>query len=118
VQRRARTVTQEVWPLLQVQSDVVQRSLAVTDSDHELVADEDEDLAGLDERGPADPANSLEDGEQQIPVRLYLRALVRLDRVLDGELVKLESRRTNSNSSAVGSKSPIQTKAPGPRAAS
>ena len=70
---------------------LVQRArLAVADRDHERAADEDVDLAGLDDLVGVDVAGRLEDHEQRVVVDLELRALVRLDRVLDRQLVKAE----------------------------
>jgi hypothetical protein len=62
----------------------------VPDRDQEAVADEDLDLAQLDRGGLPDVADRLQNNEERIAVDLELRALVRLDRVLDGELVEVE----------------------------
>ena len=58
--------------------------------DDEAVADEDEDFAELDPLLGIDPAGRLQDDEERIAVDLELRPLVRLDRVLDGQLVEAE----------------------------
>ena len=76
---------------LEVQAHVVQRAaLAVADGDHEALADEDHDLADLDELVAVDVAGGLEDHEQRVAVELELGALVGVDGVLDGQRVQLE----------------------------
>ena len=70
--------------------------LAVADRDHEVGADEDHDLAGLDDlpglghRLVLDVVHRLEDQEQRLVVALQLRPLVGVHRVLDGQFVQSE----------------------------
>jgi hypothetical protein len=79
----------------------VQRGFAVPDRDDEAVADEEQDLAELEGVVGGEPCG-LEDEEQRVAVELQLRALMGLDRVLDGEPCRSNSRRTASNSSSLG----------------
>ena len=58
--------------------------------DDEVRADEEEDLAERHGLLAVDVARRLDHDEQRVVVDLELRALVRLERVLDGELVELE----------------------------
>jgi hypothetical protein len=81
---------QEVGTLLQLQAHVVQLGLSVANRDEEAVADEEEDLAEVDRLVLCAPAGRLEHEEERIAVDLELRPLMRLDRVLDGELVQVE----------------------------
>jgi hypothetical protein len=90
VQRRPGPALEEIRPLLRSHSHAVQPSFAVPHGDDEAVADEDEDLAELDRPVALAVARRLEDDEQRVVERLELRPLVRLDRVLDGELVERE----------------------------
>ncbi len=70
--------------------------LAVSDRHHEVGTDEDHDLAGLDDlpglgdRLVLDVVDRLEDHEQRLVVALQLRSLMRVHRVLDGQLVQAE----------------------------
>ena len=70
--------------------------LAVPDRHHEVGADEDHDLAGLDDlpglghRHVLDVVDRLEDHEQRLVVALQLRSLMRVHRILDGQLVQAE----------------------------
>ena len=77
---------------LEVQAHVVQRAaLAVADGDHEALAEEDHDLADLDELVAVDVARGLEHDEERVAaVDLELGALVGVDGVLDGQRVQLE----------------------------
>jgi hypothetical protein len=88
VQGGARAAAKEVGPLLEPEPDLVEGRLPVPDGDDEPVADEEEDLAELDLA--ALPAGRLEHEEERVAVELELRPLVRLDRVLDGQLVQVE----------------------------
>ena len=83
---------EQVGVRLEVQAHVVQRAaLAVADRDHEALADEDHDLADLDELVAVDVAGGLEHHEQRVAaVDLELGALVGVDGVLDGQRVQLE----------------------------
>lgn len=77
--------------LLEVVAGVAEgRAAAVTHRDHEVGADEDVDLAGLDSVVLVDVPECLEDEEQAVVVLLELGSLVRDDRVLDRERVELE----------------------------
>ena len=70
--------------------------LAVADGDDEVGADEDHDLAGLDDlaglghRLVLDVVHRLEDQEQRLVVAFQLRPLVGVHRVLDGQFVQAE----------------------------
>ena len=70
--------------------------LAVADRDDEVGADEDHDLAGLDDLAGQghgfvfDVVDGLEDQEQRLVVALQLRPLMGVHRVLDGQLVQAE----------------------------
>ena len=90
VQRRPRATAQQVRALLHPCAHLVQVGLAVADCDQELVADEDEDLAEGDLVPVVVPARGLQDEEERIAVDLELRPLMRVDRVLDRQLVQLE----------------------------
>ena len=63
-------------------------ALAVAHRDHEFVADEQVDLAGLDGVVLVDVPERLEDQEQRVVVLLQLGTLVGAQRVLDGQLVQ------------------------------
>ena len=76
---------------------------AVPDRDHEVVADEHADLAGLDRVVLVDVPERLEHQEQALVVALELGPLVRRDRVLDGQRVQAERpRRPSASSASVG----------------
>ena len=91
VDHRGRAVGEHVLPALQGDPRVVQRPvLAVPDGDDEVGADEDADLPGLDRVLGIDVRQGLEGEEQVVGVPLELGALVRRDRVLDGQLVEPE----------------------------
>jgi hypothetical protein len=62
----------------------------VADRDHEVRADEDRDLAEFHRLGLVDVARGPEDDEECLAVAFEFRALVRLDRILDGQLVQFE----------------------------
>ena len=83
---------EQVGVRLEVQAHVVQRAaLAVADGDHEALAEEDHDLADLDELLAVDVARGLEHDEERVAaVDLELGALVGVDGVLDGQRVQLE----------------------------
>ena len=97
---------------LEVQAHVVQRAaLAVADGDHEALAEEDHDLADLDELVAVDVARGLEHDEQRVAaVDLELGALVGVDGVLDGQRVQLEVLPDRLDDPGLGSCSPIHTK--------
>jgi hypothetical protein len=66
--------------------------LAVSDGDHVVGAEEDHDLARVDDFGGTVclrvvVVNSLDDGEEHVVVLLELWALVRLNGILDCERV-------------------------------
>ena len=65
----------------------------MADGDHELRAGEDVHLAELDGLGLVDVAGRAQDAEQGVAVALELGPLVRVDRVLDRELVQRELAR-------------------------
>ena len=65
-------------------------SLAVPHGDHESRADEQEDLAERDNVVPLGKARGLEDEKERVAVDVQLRSLVRLDGVLDRQLVQVE----------------------------
>ena len=67
--------------------------VAVAHGDDELRADEDRDLPEHDRLRLVDVAGRPQDEEQAVAVALELRALVRLDCVLDSELVEVELAR-------------------------
>ncbi|COZ17864.1 Uncharacterised protein [Mycobacterium tuberculosis] len=62
----------------------------MADGDHEILADEDHDLAGFDDlagqyhRFVRDVVDGLEDEEQRLVVALQLGSLVRVHGVLNG----------------------------------
>ena len=65
--------------LLEPLAGLAQRAcLSVADRDHERLADEEVDLAGLDDLLRVDVAGRLEDDEQRVLVDLELRALMRV----------------------------------------
>ena len=86
------------------------RGLAVPDGDHEAFIDEEQDLAQLDDLDRIDVAGGLEHDEEGVVVDVELGPLVGVDGVLDRQLVEIELLGTASNSSSVGSYSPIQAK--------
>ena len=88
VQRRAGAAAEQVRPLLEPEADVVQRGLAVAHGEDEAVADEQQDLA--EEDVAVLLARGLQDEKDRLAVDLELRTLMRLDRVLDRELVEVE----------------------------
>ena len=91
VHDRGRSAGDQVGPGLDAAADVAQRAgLAVADDDDEAVADEHVDLAHLDLLGLVDVAGGLEHDEDRLVVHLELGSLVRVQSVLDGELVELE----------------------------
>ena len=90
VQRRARPVSQQVGALLHLQPDLVELRVTVPHGDDEALADEDLDLSEADRLLLVDPACRLQDHEEGVAVELQLRALMRLDRILDRELVEVE----------------------------
>jgi hypothetical protein len=70
--------------------------VAVPDGDHEVAAEEDHDLPGLDDLLAglrAAVADGLEHHEQRVVVALELGPLVGVHRVLDGQLVQPEDLR-------------------------
>ena len=69
------------------------RRIAVAHGDDELRADEDRDLAEHDRLRLVHVAGRPQDDEERVPVALELRALMRLDGVLDRELVQVELAR-------------------------
>ena len=69
------------------------RRVAVAHGDDELRADEDLDLAEHDRLRLVHVAGRSQDDEERVPVALELRALMRLDCVLDRELVQVELAR-------------------------
>jgi hypothetical protein len=64
--------------------------LPMAHGDDVVVTEEDEQLAELDHLGRVDVARGLQHEQQHVVEDLELRALMGLDRVLDGERVKLE----------------------------
>ena len=81
-------------PGLEVDPGLVQRAtLAVADADHEVRADEEVDLTGLDRILLVDVPERLEHEEQAVVVALELRTLVGVDGVLDGQRVQREGLR-------------------------
>src|SRR3954453_17712546 len=94
VEHRAGPAAQEVGPPLDRLADRVQIArVAVANGDDERRVDEEHDLAAADHLLAVDVAHGLQHDEQRLAVDLELRALVRLDRVLDGELVEVELAR-------------------------
>ena len=80
------------------------------DGDDEVLAEEDRQLADLDDLVVVDVAHRLEHDERDAAVELELRPLVGADRVLDGELRQLERAAIACELVGVGSCRPIQTK--------
>ncbi len=93
VQHGAGAAAQEVGPPLDLQPHVVQLALPVADGDHEVAVDEQQDLARLDVVAVVHVADGLEDDEQGVAVDLELGPLVRVDGVLDRQLVQVELAR-------------------------
>ena len=69
------------------------RRVTVAHGDDELRADEDRDLPKQDRLGLVHVASRPQDDEERVAIALELRALMRLDRVLDRELVQVELGR-------------------------
>jgi hypothetical protein len=69
------------------------RGVAVAHRDDELGADEDRDLAKEDGLRLVHVASRPQDDEECLAIALELRALMRLDRVLDREFVQVELAR-------------------------
>ncbi len=91
VQHRARPVLQQLGVLLELATHAAQLAgLAVAHGDDVVVAEEDQDLAELDDLGRVDVASRLEDDEDHVGEDLELGALVRVDRVLHGQRVQVE----------------------------
>jgi hypothetical protein len=91
VEHGAGADAQELRPLLELEADVVQRAgLPMAHRDHEARADEDVDLADVDELLGVDVARGLEHEEQRVAVDVDLRPLVRVDGVLHGQRVQVE----------------------------
>ena len=90
VQHGAGAEPQQVRPALDLQPHVVQAALAVAHRHDEVAVDEQQDLAGLEVLLGFDVADRLEHHQQRVAVHLDLRPLVRVDRVLDRQLVQVE----------------------------
>ena len=67
-----------------------------------LRADEDVHLAELDRLRLVEVPGRAQDAEQRVAVALELRALMGVDRVLDGELVQVELARDRGELLRVG----------------
>ena len=90
-------------------------ALPVPDGDHEVRADEDVDLAGLDGVVLVDVPERLEDDEERVAVALDLGALVGVAGVLDRERVQVEGRRRSAGAPRrSGRGCPIHWKSPRP----
>ena len=76
--------------------------------DHEVGADEQVQLAEFDLLDVVEVAGGPEHDEQGVAVAFELRALMGLDRVLDGELMQLELRGERTQFALVGRYNPIQ----------
>ena len=93
-EHRGRPVAQDGGLLLEVHARGVQLgALPVPDADHEVPADEEVDLAGLDGVLLVDVPEGLEHEEDAVVVALELGPLVRVQGVLDGQRVQREDRR-------------------------
>ena len=79
--------------------------LGVADRDDVVGADEDVHLAELDRLGLVQVAGGLQHQERHVAVALELRALMALERVLDGERVQVEHLRDLAHLVGVG---PVQ----------
>ena len=101
VQDRPGAGPQQIRALLRLQPDLVERCLAVPHSDHEARADEQEDLAELDDVVALGEPCGLEDDEERVAVDLELRPLVRLD-ASPRQLVQVELTPADSNSGRSG----------------
>ena len=81
-------MSEQVRPSLHLDSDLVQGEVAVAHGDDESLPGKEEDLA--EPNAVRLVLGRLEDDEQGLAVDLELRPLVRLDGILDGELVEAE----------------------------
>ena len=87
-------MAQDRLPGLEVVPGLLQlSSVSVADRDHEVVADEEVDLAGLDGVVLVDVPERLDRQEQAALVELELGALMGVHGVLDGERVQIEGDR-------------------------
>jgi hypothetical protein len=90
VERRGWPEPKQLRPRLEPEPHLVQPRLAVANGHDEPVPDEDLDLAELDLVALLLVRRRLQHNEQRIAVDLDLRSLMRLDRVLDRQLVEAE----------------------------
>jgi hypothetical protein len=94
VRDRRRSPPQSVRARLEPPTHRAQlRRVAVAYGDHELRADEDLDLPERDRLRLVQVAGGPQDDEERVAVALELRALMRLDRILNRELVQVELAR-------------------------
>src|ERR671922_2482062 len=91
VKHRARPVLQQLGVGLERLPDGLERAgLSVPHGEDVLMAEEDQDLADLENLPAVHVAHRLQDDEDRSLEDLELRPLVRMDGVLDGERVEIE----------------------------
>ena len=91
VQHGAGSAAQPRLVVLEVLAHLLERAaLAVANGDHEVVAEEHQQLAEIDHLLRIHVARGLQDEKNHVPVDLELRPLVRIDGVLHGQRVQVE----------------------------
>src|SRR5512132_1998237 len=94
VHDRQRAAAEQIRPRLEAPPHGPQlRRVAVADGDHELGANEDRDLTEQDSLRLVNVAGRSQDEEQGVAIAFELGALMRLDCVLDREIVQAELAR-------------------------